>query len=102
MPKKKSLRNSKVGSRAKAGSRKGIVTVRVHGSATAPRRVKKGRSPAFTLGLPGESNNSNGTRYEKPRVSNPSVPEEREKMLEKRAKLTLKAFRIAYENHHRS
>ena len=32
---------------------------------------------------------------------NPADPKEREKMLEKRKKLTLEAFRIAYEDHHR-
>jgi hypothetical protein len=51
---------------------------------------------------PGEVSKSNGTKHEYRRLKNPPVPAEREKMLEKRAKLTLKAFRIAYENHHRS
>jgi len=54
-----------------------------------------------TLGLPGERGSSNGTRYEYQLIKNPYVPGEREKMLEKREKLTLEAFRIAYENHHR-
>lgn len=48
---------------------------------------------------PGEVRN--GTRYEHQLIKNPHVPGEREKMLEKRNKLTLKAFQIAYENHHR-
>jgi len=51
--------------------------------------------------LPGERTSSNGTRYEYQLIRNPYVPGEREKMLEKREKLTLQAFRIAYENHHR-
>ncbi|PYS24195.1 MAG: hypothetical protein DMF72_06615 [Acidobacteria bacterium] len=42
----------------------------------------------------------NGTRYEYQRIRNPVAPGEREKMLEKRKKLTLKAFQIAYENQH--
>lgn len=109
MPKKKSLENSKVRGRAKAGSRKGIVTVRVHTGSTArpsrrpaqPHSQTKGRGARFTLGLPGERESTNGTRYEHPRIKNPAVPGDREKMLEERAKLTLKAFRIAYENHRR-
>jgi len=52
--------------------------------------------------LPGERTSSNGTQYEHQILRNPYVPGEREKMLEKREKLTLEAFRIAYENHHRS
>jgi hypothetical protein len=45
--------------------------------------------------------NPNGARYEYQRIKNPQVPGEREKMLEQRDKLTLRAFRIAYENHHK-
>lgn len=54
----------------------------------------------WTLGLAGEPGNSNGTRYEQPLYKNPESKEEREKRLKKREALTLKAFRIAYENHH--
>ena len=57
-------------------------------------------SPKLTLSLPGKQGNSNGTRYELQRVKNPYVPGEREKMIARREALTLKAFRIAYENKH--
>ncbi len=53
-----------------------------------------------TLGLPGERGSSNGTQYEHQCIRNPHVPGEREKWLEKRDKLTLRAFEIAYKNHH--
>jgi hypothetical protein len=43
---------------------------------------------------------SNGIRYEQPLYKNSENKEEREKRLKKREALTLKAFRIAYENHH--
>ena len=49
---------------------------------------------------PGERTSSNGTQYEYQRIRNPHVAGEREKMLEKREALTLKAFQMAYENHH--
>lgn len=102
MPKKKSHENSNAGGRAKGSPRKGIVKVRMHGGSAARPSPATGRPLRYTLGLPGEREKTNGTRYEHPRVKNPSVPSDREKMLEERAKLTLKAFRIAYENHHRS
>ena len=54
----------------------------------------------WILGLPGERGSSNGARYEQPLYKNPENKEEREKRLKKREALTLKAFRIAYENHH--
>jgi len=63
--------------------------------------VKKAEKELFLPTLPGERTSSNGTRYEYQLIKNPYVPGEREKMLEKREKLTLEAFRIAYENHHR-
>ena len=76
---------------------------------TGHRRAKEGKQSRVVDGLihsgpanwPGEVSRSNGTRYERP-IRNPETKEQREKRLAKRAKLTLKAFRIAYENHHRS
>jgi len=66
----------------------------------APSRIIKsaagGALPPATW--PGERTGSNGTEYQ--RIRNPHVPGEREKMLEKREALTLKAFQMAYENHH--
>lgn len=68
--------------------------------------VKKANSPARVTAVlihgawPGERTSSNGTQYEHQRIRNPYVPGEREKMLEKREKLTLEAFRVAYENQH--
>ena len=53
----------------------------------------------WTLGLPNERGGSNGTR-EYQRIRNPQTAEEREKWLEKRDKLTVRAFQMAYENHH--
>jgi len=67
-----------------------ITRVRAHG---------RDDGPEWPLALPGQDRN--GARYEHPRIKNPQVPGEREKMLEKREKLTLQAFRIAYENRHR-
>jgi len=44
---------------------------------------------------------SNGQRRKQPYQLNPESTEEREKRLAARKALTLKAFRIAYDNHHR-
>ncbi|HXI25784.1 MAG TPA: hypothetical protein VNG71_18145 [Pyrinomonadaceae bacterium] len=84
MPKGKSTSNRKQGRRGakKPNLPPGIIEVRMHG------------------GWSGELTGSNGTQYEYQRIRNPYVPGEREKMLEKREKLTLEAFKIAYENHH--
>jgi hypothetical protein len=49
----------------------------------------------------GERRSSNGTRYEQPLYKNPESKEEREKRLKKREALTLRVFKMAYENHHR-
>jgi len=72
------------------------------GKATRRRRSTKRseRAPVWTLGLPAERGSSNGKRYEQPLYKNPESKEEREKRLKKREALTLKAFQIAYENHH--
>lgn len=70
------------------------------------RRAKKADSPSHVTevlihgGWSDDSTSSNGTQYENQRIRNPYVAGERERMLEKRHKLTLKAFRIAYENQH--
>jgi hypothetical protein len=61
---------------------------------------RSARAPVWSLGLPGERGSSNGKRGEQPLYKNPENKEEREKRLKKREALTLKAFRIAYENHH--
>jgi hypothetical protein len=52
------------------------------------------------LGLPGERGSSNRTRYEQPRHKNAETVEQREQRLAKREALTLRAFQMAYENHH--
>src|SRR5690349_12677235 len=65
----------------------------------ASRRGEK--DPLVPTTWPGERTSSHGTQYEYQMIRNPYVPGEREKMLEKREKLPLQAFRIAYENHHR-
>jgi hypothetical protein len=62
----------------------GAKLVRVHGGKPA--------SPEITSG--------NGRR-KRPYYLNPETGEEREKRLAARKALTLKAFEIAYENHHR-
>ena len=54
----------------------------------------------MVVGLPGERGSANGTRYEYQHIRNPHVAGEREKMLAKREALTLRAFQLAYENHH--
>lgn len=72
--------------------------VLIHGSSEPLEPSTRTRLPPMV----GEGSGSNGTQYERQRIRNPYVPGERQKMIEKRTKLTLKAFRIAYENHHRS
>jgi hypothetical protein len=47
-----------------------------------------------------EDSRSNGKHYEEPCYKNPESAEEREKRLTKREALTLRAFQIAYDNHH--
>jgi hypothetical protein len=47
------------------------------------------------------SSGRNGKGDKKPYYLNPETKEEREKRLAARKALTLKAFRMAYENHHR-
>jgi len=83
MPKAKSRTKPKQRGRAKKGDSTARVTeVLMHGAWSDDRT------------------SSNGTQYEYQRFRNPYVAGEREGMLEKRQKLTLKAFRIAYENQH--
>lgn len=48
----------------------------------------------------GASVTSNGRQYEQPHHKNPETAGEREKRLAKREALTLRAFAIAYDNHH--
>ena len=85
---------------AKKKSHQGIAGHRRAGK-RKPSRVAKVRIHGGGELLP-ESGGANGTQHEYQRLKNPYEAGEREKLLEKRAKLTLKAFRIAYENHHRS
>lgn len=47
------------------------------------------------------STRSNGSARKQPQRINPETDEQREKRLAARKALTLKAARIAYENHHR-
>lgn len=96
MPKAKSSTNSKQRTGAKKRGPARITELRIHGDSTAARRAGNDLRPQA-----GERTSSNGTRYEQQRIRNPADPKEREKMLEKREKLTLEAFRIAYENHRR-
>jgi hypothetical protein len=71
------------------------------GKKTVRRKTTKNGDKLVPPTWPGERTSSNGTQYEYQLIRNPYVPGAREKMLEKREKLTLEAFRIAYENHHR-
>ena len=45
------------------------------------------------------ANGTNGASYKRPYRINPETAEGREKRLEKRKALTLRAFKLAYENH---
>ena len=73
-----------------------------HQEKASRRRTKMvSRDSLLPLTWPGERSSSNGTKYEYQMIRNPYVPGEREKMLESRKKLTLKAFQIAYENQHK-
>ncbi len=56
-----------------------------------------GDAPEFPLALP---SNGNGNGFKQPYHINPESKEEREKRLRARKRLTLKAARIAYDNHH--
>jgi hypothetical protein len=70
------------------------------GKSGTGRIIKRAVAGSLLPPLAGERTGSNGTQYECQRIRNPHVPGEREKMLEKREALTLKAFQIAFENHH--
>lgn len=74
-----------------------------HGKTKAARSgLKNARSNGLQFTpLPSEDVGSNGMRHEYQIIRNPYVPGAREKMLEKRNKLTLEAFQIAYENKHK-
>lgn len=68
-----------------------------------PRRRAEKLLPetsAWSGDLPGE-NASNGSSRECQQIKNPQTGDDREKRLAKRDALTLRAFQIAYENHHR-
>lgn len=104
MAKAKSRSKPKPRSRVKkANSPARVTELLIHGGSTESRPSRKQnhiddvRPPTW----PAERTSSNGTQYEYQRIRNPYVPGEREKMLKKREKLTLEAFRIAYEDHHR-
>jgi hypothetical protein len=57
--------------------------------------------PTLTLFYGDEEDfSSNGKQYEQPHYKTPETAEEREKRLAKREALTLRAFQIAYDNHH--
>lgn len=58
------------------------------------------RAAQAPQGLPGKPASANGTRYEQPRHKNAETFEQREQRLAKREALTLRAFQMAYENHH--
>jgi hypothetical protein len=61
-----------------------------------PKNVR----PVPLIILGGQSSKTNGTHYEQPVIRNPEMAEAREKRLAKREALTLRAFKIAYDNHH--
>ena len=70
---------------------------------SASRRVSKRAqdSPVPTSFLTAEEDvTSNGKRYQQPHDENPETDEEREKRFAKREALTLRAFQMAYDNHH--
>ncbi|HEV7376692.1 MAG TPA: hypothetical protein VGN95_18405 [Pyrinomonadaceae bacterium] len=71
---------------------------------TAKKSKRLGATANTTCVLVGNglplSSRSNGARKQPYRI-NPETNEEREKRLAARKALTLKAARIAYENHHR-
>ncbi|HYJ88035.1 MAG TPA: hypothetical protein VEW46_18355 [Pyrinomonadaceae bacterium] len=64
------------------------------------RKSTKYRATKTSLFLDGEGFSSNGKRYERPRHKSPETDEERKKRFAKREALTLRAFQIAYDNHH--
>lgn len=66
---------------------------------TRTRKAPKVEPDSLESGL--TKNGSNGTpRYERPHLIPGETPEEREKRLKERDALTLRVFRMAYENHH--
>jgi hypothetical protein len=68
---------------------------------TRRRKMKPSeRGSIWPLPLSREGSGSNGTRYERPLHEDSETDEQREKRLAKREALTLRAFQIAYENHH--
>jgi hypothetical protein len=60
------------------------------------RGMTVARGVVFPLDLP----TSNGNGFKQPYHLNPETLEERERRLAARKRLTLKAARIAYDNHH--
>jgi hypothetical protein len=62
----------------------------------------KSDSPSAPLSVNQEPPLANGQHYERPQLKNNETAEAREKRLAKREALTLKAFRLAYDNHHDS
>jgi hypothetical protein len=101
MPTKKSGKESTRHRVSKGKLPGGTKSIRLHNGSTGRARATGQKSPRYTLGLPGEEGgSSNGTHYEYQKMKNPEDNEEREKRLKKREALTLKAFQIAYENHH--
>jgi hypothetical protein len=72
-------------------------------SVAAKRRSKRGTVIIYTdnIGLMlADEDDSNGHNRKEPYRINPESDEERAKRLAARKTLTLKAARIAYENHH--
>jgi hypothetical protein len=72
---------------------------------TMSRRIaKSGRTTRAVIGEPllltSLTNRSNGRHIERPHRINPETSEEREKRLKKRKALTLKVFKVAFDNNH--
>ena len=85
MPSKKSAPKKSKSTKAARRGRSGAQLVRVHGAEEA----------VLPLLL-----DWNGKGDKQPRYLNPETKEDREKRLAARKALTLKAFQMAYENHH--
>lgn len=72
------------------------------GKLAGRRVVKRAKHAPMLTSFYGDEEDfrSNGKHYEEPHHKNPESAEERQKRLAKREALTLRAFQIAYDNHH--
>jgi hypothetical protein len=73
-------------------------TVSIKSTRRKPVNLERGK--ASSLSSKGNRLKANGIRYERPQAKPDETIHEREKRLAELEALTLRAFQIAYDNHH--